>query len=127
MKEVIMTKNAPQPGGWYSQAVKCGQFIFVSGCVAADPVSGKLVEPGNITAQTDQALKNIKAILAAAGGTLDDVVKTTVFLDDIGKFQQFNEVYQNYFPTEPPARSAVQVGKFMPGMCIEIEAVAYLK
>lgn len=123
-KEIIKTDKAPAPGGWYSQAVKSLPFVFVSGCVAADPKTGKLVAPGNMAAQTEQVMKNLEAILEASGATMADVVKTTVFVDDIGKFGEFNEVYRRFFPNDPPARSTVQVGKFMPGMCIEVEAIA---
>lgn len=126
-KEVILTKEAAAPGGWYSQAIKAGDFVFVAGTVGADPKTRQLVAPGDIAAQTEQALKNLKAILEAAGSCLENVVKTTVFIDDIEKFNQFNEVYKKYFPADPPARSTIQIGRFNNGTCVEIEAIAFVK
>ena len=119
-KEIIKTDKAPAPGGWYSQAVKSLPFVFVSGCVAADPKTGKLVAPGNMAGQTEQVMKNLAAILEASGASMADVVKTTVFVDDIGKFGEFNEVCDSSRTILRP-EIAVQVGKFMPGMCIEVE------
>jgi len=125
-KEVIITENAPKPKGAYSQAIKVGNLVFVSGQAAVDIETGKFLEPGNIVKQTDIAMKNIKAILEAAGSSLESVVKTTVFIDDIGKFGDFNAVYEKYFKVNPPARSTVEVANFFEGMCIEIDAIAVI-
>jgi len=102
-------------------------LIFVSGCVGVDPKTGKVVSPGEIAPQTKQTLENIQAILEAGGSSLDNVVKTTAFIDEMNKFAEFNEVYCRFFKeTAYPARSAVQVGKFLKGICVEIEAVAII-
>lgn len=126
MKEVIFAKNGPKPGGCYSQAIKAGNTLYVSGQIAVDPVSGKLVGAGRIGGQTVRIIKNLQIILAKVGASLDNIVKTTVFIDDINKFSEFNEVYSKYFSKNPPARSTIEVGKFMEGICIEIEAIAIL-
>lgn len=126
MKKVIFTDQAAASSGWYSQAIKTGRFVFVSGALGKDPVTGELVTPGNISAQTEQALMNLKSVLEAAGSCLEDVVKTTVFIDDIDKFDHFNDVYKKYFPVDPPARSTIEVGRFEEGVCVEIEATAYV-
>jgi len=125
-KEVIITKNAPEPKGAYSQAIKADNLIFVSGQAAVDIDTGKFLEPGDIVKQTDITMKNIKAILEAAGSSLENVIKTTVFIDDISKFGDFNSVYQKYFKINPPARTTVEVANFFEGMCIEIDAIALI-
>lgn len=125
-KEVIITKNAPEPKGAYSQAIKIGNFVFVSGQAAVDIVSGNFLASGDIVKQTEITLNNIKAILEAAGSSLENVVKTTVFIDDISKFKEFNNVYENFFRINPPARSTIEVSRFFEGMCIEIEAIAII-
>lgn len=128
MKKVkIETDKAPKPGGWYSQAYRVGDMIYTAGVTANDPVTQKLVGPGDIVLQTRQTLLNLKEILLAAGSDLDCVVKTLVFIDDIEKFDLFNEEYKKFFPTDPPGRSTMQVGKFTGGMVIEIEAIAVVK
>jgi 2-iminobutanoate/2-iminopropanoate deaminase len=117
----IQAENAPIAIGPYSQAIKAGGFVFTSGQIALFP-SGELA--GNdITTQTIQVLENIKAILTAAGATLDDVVKTTVFLSDMGNFAAMNDVYTLYFPSLP-ARSTIEVSRLPKDVLIEIEAVA---
>ena len=126
-KEVIITKNAPEPKGAYSQAIKVGNLVFVSGQAAVDIKTGEFLEPGDIVKQTDITMKNIKAILEAAGSSIENVVKTTVFIDDIGKFKDFNSVYEKYFQVNPPARSTVEVANFFEGMCIEIDAIAVVE
>jgi len=126
-KEVIITKNAPEPKGAYSQAIKVGNLVFVSGQAAVDIETGKFLAPGDIVKQTDITMKNVKAILEAAGSSLENVVKTTVFIDDIGKFKDFNSVYEKYFKVNPPARSTVEVANFFEGMCIEIDAIAIIE
>lgn len=125
-KEVIFTEKAAAPGGWYSQAIKVGNFVFTAGVVGADPATGELVAPENMAAQTEQALKNLSAILEAAGSSLENVVKTTVFINDVDRFGEFNEVYKKFFLNDPPARSTIQIGRFKDGMCVEIEAIAFL-
>ncbi|USG99848.1 RidA family protein [Thermococcus argininiproducens] len=125
MKEIIFTEKAPKPIGPYSQAIKIGNFLFISGQIPVDPESGKLVE-GGIRAQTHQVLKNIKAIVEAAGGTLNNVVKVTVYLDDMDDFAEMNEVYSQYFSESKPARAAIEVSRLPKNVKIEIEAIAYI-
>jgi len=123
-KEMIVTKEAPVPQGPYSQAIKSGQFLFLSGQAGIDPATGKLIAPGDIEAQTEQVMKNIKAILKAGGTSLANVVKVTAFIDDISKFDCFNNVYKKNFVENPPARSTVEIAHFFKGMCVEIDAIA---
>lgn len=123
MKSVIATTAAPGAIGPYSQAIEAGGFVFVSGQIPLDPATGAFV-PGGVEAQAEQCLKNLKAVLAAAGCTLGDVVKTTVFLTDMGNFAAVNGVYAKFFESECPARSAVQVGALPKGALVEIEAIA---
>ena len=123
MKKIIATTNAPGAIGPYSQAVDCGAFLITSGQVPIDPATGEFI-PGGIAEQTRQSLTNVKAILEAAGLTMDHVVKTTVFLQDMGDFAAMNAVYAEFF-TEGnyPARSAVEVAKLPKGALVEIEAI----
>ena len=123
-KVVIRTDKAAKPGGWYSQAYKVGDLIYTAGITANDPVTQEMIAPGDIAGQTEQIIKNMKIILEEAGSDLEHVVKTLVFVKDIDEFAKFNEVYKQYFPNDPPARSTMQVGKFNGDMVIEIEAVA---
>lgn len=123
MKKVIFTPKAPGAIGPYSQAIENNGFLFVSGQVPIDPATGKLVE-GDIAAQTEQVLRNISAILEAAGYTFADVCKTTVFLDDMENFKAMNEVYSRYFTVNPPARAAFAVKELPLGAKVEIESVA---
>ncbi len=125
MKEIISTTNAPAAIGPYSQAVKAGNLLFVSGQVPLDPATGAPVE-ATIQAQTTQSLNNLKAILAQAGATMDNVVKTTVFLKDMEDFAEMNRIYQTFFAADCPARSAVQVGRLPKDVLVEIEAIAAL-
>ena len=125
MKEIISTTNAPAAIGPYSQAVKAGNLLFVSGQVPLDPATGSPVE-ATIQAQTTQSLNNLKAILAQAGATMDNVVKTTVFLKDMEDFAEMNRIYQTFFAADCPARSAVQVGRLPKDVLVEIEAIAAL-
>ena len=125
MKEIISTTNAPAAIGPYSQAVKAGNLLFVSGQVPLDPATGAPVE-ATIQAQTTQSLNNLKAILAQAGATMDNVVKTTVFLQDMEDFAEMNRIYQTFFAADCPARSAVQVGRLPKDVLVEIEAIAAL-
>ncbi len=125
-RTIIQTDNAPKAIGPYSQAIRTKKLIFVAGQTPIDPATGKLVE-GGIEAQTRQALTNVQAILEAAGSGMDAVVKTTVFLMDMGEFAAMNAIYAEFFPAEPPARSTVQVAGLPLGARVEIEAIALLK
>ncbi|MDI6852667.1 MAG: RidA family protein [Deltaproteobacteria bacterium] len=124
-KRIIASGQAAAAIGPYSQAVAAGPFVFVSGQIPLDR-QGKMVE-GDIVVQTVQVLENLKAILAAAGLTLADVVKTTVFLADMADFSEMNRVYGEFFPEKPPARSTVQVAGLPKGAAVEIEAIALKK
>jgi len=125
MKKVIHTEKAPKAVGPYSQAISTGNLLFTAGQVAIDPATGKLVE-GGIREQTRQVMENLKAILTAARTDFSKVVKSTVFLQDIKNFADFNQVYAEYFPSEPPARSTFQVGALPLGAMVEIEMIALL-
>jgi 2-iminobutanoate/2-iminopropanoate deaminase len=123
MKKVIVTSNAPKAIGPYSQGIKANGFVFISGQLPIDPETGK-IEVKDITRQTDQVLKNTKAILEEAGCTLNDVVKNTVFLSDITDFAAMNDVYKQYFTENFPARSAFAVKDLPLGALVEIETIA---
>lgn len=125
MKTIISTPNAPAAIGPYSQAVKAGGLLFISGQIPLDPATGAVVE-GDVTVQTRRVLDNVKAILAEAGADFANVVKTTVFLKNMDDFAAMNAVYAEYYPTECPARSAVQVAKLPKDVLVEIETIAYL-
>jgi 2-iminobutanoate/2-iminopropanoate deaminase len=124
-KTVIAVDGAPRPfaGAPYNQAIKAGGLVFCAGQVAIDPEGGALVGD-DIAAQTHRALRNLQAVLEGAGSGLDRVVKTTVFMTDLGEFGAMNEVYAEYFTSDPPARSTVQVAGLPAGARVEIEAVA---
>ena len=123
MKKIIATTNAPGAIGPYSQAVDCGSILITSGQVPIDPATGEFV-PGGITEQTRQSLTNVKAILAEAGLTMDNVIKTTVFLQNMSDFAAMNAVYAEFFTEGSyPARSAVEVAKLPKGALVEIEAI----
>ena len=124
-KTVVITTEAPAAVGPYSQAIKTGDMVFASGQIPLDPKTGQIVE-GDIQVQTRQAMNNLKAVLMAAGTSLNKVVKTTVFITDMGKFAAMNEVYSEFFKAEPPARSCVQVGALPRGAEVEVEAIAIL-
>jgi 2-iminobutanoate/2-iminopropanoate deaminase len=125
-KQVVRTEAAPAPfqGAPYNQAIVAGEFVFVAGQLGLEP-GGDAVE-GDITQQTEQALANLQAILEAAGSSLDKLVKTSVFLMDLGDFQAMNAVYATRVGDSPPARSTYQVAKLPSGALVEIEAVAHL-
>ena len=122
-RDVIHTDSAPKAIGPYSQAIRAGDFIYAAGQTPIDPATGNLVE-GEIETQTRRVLDNIKAVLAAAGSGLDKVVKTTVFMTNLGDFARMNAVYAEYFPANPPARATVQVSALPKGAMVEIECVA---
>ena len=122
-KEVITSKKAALPVGPYSQGIRVGNFIFVAGEKGIDSKTGKVV-PGGIAAETRQTLENIRAILEEAGATMDHVVRTVVYLTDLSKFSEMNEVYAGYFRTDPPGRTTVQVVALPAGAHVEIEATA---
>ena len=123
MKEVISTQHGPKAIGPYSQAVRANGFIFIFGQVAFDPATSQLVE-GDIAAQTDRVLRNLKGIVEAAGSMLDKAVKTTVFLKDMNDFAKMNEVYARYFPANAPARSTVEVARLPRDVRVEIDLIA---
>ncbi len=122
-KEIISTNEAPAAVGPYSQAVKVGNLVYTAGQIPLNPATGKLVE-GDIAAQTDRVMQNLQAVLTAAGSSLENVVKTTIFLTDMGHYRAVNEVYGRYMADNPPARSAIQVAALPLGALIEIEMVA---
>ena len=122
-KEIISTKDAPQAIGPYSQAVRFDNLVFVSGQIPIEPESGKILK-GNIREQTRQILENLNSILAAAGSSLDNVLRTTVFLTNLENYSVVNEAYAQYFNDLPPARSTVQVAKLPMDAQIEIDAIA---
>lgn len=124
-KQPIKTPRAPAAIGPYSQGVRAGGFIFISGQIPLDPTSGEVVN-GDVAQQTDRVMRNIRAILDDSGGTLEDVVKTTIFLADMNDLATVNEVYGRYFSSEPPARATVQVARLPKDVKVEIEAVAYV-
>ena len=123
MRERIQTNNAPQAIGPYSQAIKAGGFVFISGQIPIEPLTGEFVA-GGITEQTEQVLKNLAAVLEVAGSSLEQVVKTTVFLADMKEFSAMNEVYARFFPAPAPARATVAVAGLPRDARVEIEVVA---
>lgn len=123
--KVVATKDAPQAIGPYSQAIKAGGFLFSSGQIAIDPQTGQVIE-GDVTRQTDRVMKNLVAILKAAGLDLNHVVKTTVYLKSMGDFAKMNEVYGTHFGEHRPARSTVEVARLPKDVLVEIDVVAEL-
>jgi len=124
-RQAVATDAAPKAIGPYSQAIRAGSLLFLSGQVPLDPATGALV-PGDITAQTHRVMQNLKAVLEAAGSSLDAVVKTTIFLADLGDFKTVNEVYGGYFTAPAPARATVQVARLPLDARVEIEAVSVI-
>ncbi|MCK5488303.1 MAG: RidA family protein [Desulfobacterales bacterium] len=122
MKKIVSTDNAPQAIGPYSQAIQHGNFLFVSGQIAIDPQTGNIIE-GDIEVQTEQVLKNIAAIIEAAGMSLQDVVKCTCFLKDMNDFARFNAVYENCFGESLPARETVEVSRLPKDVRVEVSAI----
>ena len=123
MREIIETRDAPNPIGPYSQAIRANGFVFVSGQIPIDPVTGA-VTSGDIAAQTRQVMNNLAAILGAAGSGLDRVVKTTVFLSDLDDFQRFNQVYGEFLGNAKPARATVQVSRLPKEVRLQVDAIA---
>jgi 2-iminobutanoate/2-iminopropanoate deaminase len=121
--KIISTPNAPAALGAYSQAVISNGFAFLSGQIPLDPATGKIVD-GDIAAQTERVLENLKAVLEACGTSFTKVVKTTVYLKDMGEFAKMNEVYARYFPINPPARATVEVARLPRDVRVEIDCVA---
>lgn len=126
MKEIISTDKAPAAIGPYSQGVKAGGFLFLSGQIALDPKTMAVVE-GDAVAQTEQVMKNMKEALTSQGLDFSDVVKTTVFIKDMNEFGRINEVYGRFFAKDAPARSCVEVARLPKDVLVEIEAIALLK
>ena len=122
-KKVIQTGKAPKAIGPYSQAIQAGNFLFLSGQIPLDPASGELVK-GDIREQARRVLENLKGVLESQNLGMEDVVKVTIFMKDMGNFSQVNEVYGTYFPSSPPARSTVEVARLPRDVDIEIEAIA---
>jgi 2-iminobutanoate/2-iminopropanoate deaminase len=125
VKQIVQTDNAPKAIGPYSQAVVAGGFVFASGQIPIDPATGEFVS-GGIAEQTEQVLRNLAAVLAAAGTNLERVVKTTVFLADMGDFAAMNEVYGRFFVENPPARATVEAARLPRDARVEIEVVALI-
>lgn len=124
-KEIVATENAPGAIGPYSQAVKAGEFVFVSGQIPIDPATGNFVSE-DVAEQTEQVFKNLNAVLEAAGSSLKNVVKTTVFLADMNDFARMNEVYARFFTENYPARATVEAARLPKDARVEIEAIALL-
>lgn len=124
-RTVVSTKKAPGAIGPYSQAIKVGEFVFTSGQLPMDPESGELIN--DIKKATARSLDSVKAILEEAGSSMENIIKTTIFVKDLDDFAAVNEVYGTYFGDEPPARSCVQVAKIPKDSKVEIEAIAKLK
>ena len=122
-RDAVSTPHAPKAIGPYSQAIKANGFVFISGQVAFDPATGELIS-GGIQEQTERVLNNLSAILAAAGSSWEKVVKTTVFLKDMGTFAQMNEVYAKFCKGAPPARSTVEVARLPKDVAVEIDVIA---
>jgi len=125
-KEVIFTDKAPEAIGPYSQAIRIGDFLFTSGQIPIDPHTGNIIT-GDIQRETIQVLENLKAVVEEAGATLDNVVKTTVFIKDMNQFALINEAYSRFFSERPPARSCVEVARLPKDVNVEIEAIVALK
>ena len=123
MKKIVSTEKAPKAIGPYSQAVISNGLAFLSGQIPLDPATGQIIE-GNVAAQTERVLENLKSVLEACGASLETVVKTTVFLKDMGEFAQMNEVYGRYFPSNAPARSTVEAARLPRDVRVEIDCIA---
>lgn len=124
-RAVILSAAAPQPVSAYSQAIQSGSLLFLAGQIPLDPATGKVVS-GTIAEETDRIVDNLRAVLSAAGATLDNVVKTTVYLTNMADFAAFNQAYARHFPKDPPARTTVAVAALPLGVRLEVEAIAAL-
>jgi 2-iminobutanoate/2-iminopropanoate deaminase len=125
-REIIATDKAPAAVGPYSQAVRVSHFVFTAGQVGIDPAAGQIMAK-DVVGQTHQVMRNLREVLRQAGTDLDKVVKTTVFLQDMGHFKAMNDVYGGYFGDQPPARSTVEVAQLPLGALVEIEAIALVR
>ena len=125
-KSVVSTPNAPSAIGPYSQAIRAGDLLFVSGQIPIDPSTGKLIEEVTIQAQTRRVMENLIAIVNASGGLAENIVRTTVFLRNIDDFADMNAIYGEYFKTEPPARSTIQAARLPRDVAIEIDCIAVI-
>lgn len=125
MKRTVFTDNAPRPVGPYSQAVCVDGWLFISGQIPLDPKTNSIVE-GDFRTKVRRTLENVKAIVESLGGSLDNIVKVTVYLSDISRFAEFNEVYREFFPQNPPARSVIGVAKLPRDAEVEVEAIAWI-
>jgi len=125
MRDVVATDHAPKAIGPYSQAIRAGGFVFCSGQIALDPATNQLLQ-GEAAAQTERVLRNLAAVLEQAGSSLEQVVKTTVFLKSMGDFAAMNEVYGRFFTRQPPARSTVEVARLPKDVLVEIDVIAAL-
>ncbi len=123
-RKVVATDAAPRAIGPYSQAIVAGNLVFCSGQIALDPTTGDMIGASDVAEQARQVMQNLKAVLEAAGSSLDRVVQTTIYLTDLGDFGTVNEIYGSYFSSEPPARATVQVAGLPKGAMVEIDAVA---
>ena len=123
-KKIVSSDQAPKAIGPYSQAIDAGDLVFLSGQIPLDPAGGQFVGAGDIQAQTERVIQNLKGVLQGAGLTLANVVRTTVYLVDLAEFAKMNEVYARHFASEPPARSTVQVSALPRGARVEIDAIA---
>ena len=123
----IKTNTAPEPVGPYNQAIKAGNFLYCSGQIAINPENNQLESLGDIRGETTRVLKNLSAVLKAGGANLEDVIKTTIFLTDLNNFKIVNQIYSEFFKSEPtPARACVEVSSLPKGVLIEIDCVAYI-
>jgi len=125
-KQIILTAKAPQPIGPYSQAVRAGNLLFCSGQIPLDPVSGAIFGEGDVQMQTRQVMENMKAVLEASGASFENVVKTTIFLKSMNDFPKVNEIYSQYFKSNPPARSTVEVARLPKDVLVEVETISAL-
>lgn len=122
-KKVIYSENAPKAIGPYSQGIQAGNLLFISGQLPVDPTNGAI--SNDIKAQTQQSLENIKAIILAAGFSMDDIVKTTVYVKDLNQFNDINQVYASFFTQNPPARACIEIARLPKDAGVEIEAIVY--
>jgi 2-iminobutanoate/2-iminopropanoate deaminase len=125
-KSVVSTPNAPSAIGPYSQAIRAGDLLFVSGQIPIDPSTGRVIEDVTIQAQTRRVMENLFAIVRAAGGSPENIVRTTVFLRNINDFADMNAIYGEYFQTEPPARSTIQAARLPRDVAVEIDCIAII-